>query len=92
MTIVVNRPEIIWLSRAIFKLDELYEHTLVHTSQNYGYELNEVIFSDLGIRKADVFLEAADASDTETIGQLIISTDQTMQQAPRSCVVATRWY
>ena len=58
MTVVGTRPEIIRLSRTIDKLDRFCEHVLVHTGQNYDYELNEVFFSDLGIRKPDHFLEA----------------------------------
>ena len=55
MTIVGTRPEIIRLSRTIAKLDTFCQHTLVHTGQNYDYDLNEIFFSDLGIRKPDVF-------------------------------------
>ena len=80
MTIVGTRPEIIRLSRTIAKLDTFCEHILLHTGQNYDYELNEVFFSDLGIRKPDVFLEAAGANAAETIGQVIIAADQAMQQ------------
>lgn len=80
MTIVGTRPEIIRLSRVIDKLDQHCEHVLVHTGQNYDYELNEVFFSDLGIRKPDSFLEAAGASAAETIGQVIISADKAMEQ------------
>ncbi len=80
MTIVGTRPEIIRLSRVIDKLDQHCEHVLVHTGQNYDYELNEVFFSDLGIRKPDAFLEAAGASAAETIGQVIISADKVMEQ------------
>ena len=72
MTIVGTRPEIIRLSRTISKLDEFCEHILVHTGQNYDYELNEVFFSDLGIRKPDIFLEAAGKNAAETIGQLLL--------------------
>ncbi|MDP2820532.1 MAG: UDP-N-acetylglucosamine 2-epimerase (non-hydrolyzing) [Polaromonas sp.] len=79
MTIVGTRPEIIRLSRVIDKLDRHCEHVLVHTGQNYDYELNEVFFSDLGIRKPDAFLEAAGASAAETIGQVIIAADKVMQ-------------
>ncbi|MDH4395550.1 MAG: UDP-N-acetylglucosamine 2-epimerase (non-hydrolyzing) [Limnobacter sp.] len=80
MTIVGTRPEIIRLSRTIFKLDQYYDHVLVHTGQNYDYELNEVFFSDLGIRKPDAFLEAAGASAAETIGQVIIAADRVFEQ------------
>ncbi|MFO0108000.1 MAG: non-hydrolyzing UDP-N-acetylglucosamine 2-epimerase [Burkholderiales bacterium] len=80
MTIVGTRPEIIRLSRLIPKLDQHCEHVLVHTGQNYDYELNEVFFSDLGIRKPDTFLEAAGATAAETIGQVIMAADKAMQQ------------
>ncbi|MFC5520580.1 non-hydrolyzing UDP-N-acetylglucosamine 2-epimerase [Polaromonas jejuensis] len=80
MTIVGTRPEIIRLSRVIDKLDRHCEHVLVHTGQNYDYELNGVFFSDLGIRKPDAFLEAAGVSAAETIGQVIISADKVMEQ------------
>ena len=79
MTIVGTRPEIIRLSRTISKLDEFCEHVLVHTGQNYDYELNEVFFSDLGIRKPDIFLKAAGKNAAETIGQVIIASDQAME-------------
>lgn len=80
MTIVGTRPEIIRLSRVIPKLDQYCDHVLVHTGQNYDYELNEVFFSDLGIRKPDAFLEAAGATAAETIGQVIIAADRVMQE------------
>lgn len=76
LTVVGTRPEIIRLSRVIDKLDRYCEHTLVHTGQNYDYELNEVFFSDLGIRRPDHFLEAAGATAAETIGQVIIAADK----------------
>ena len=79
MTIVGTRPEIIRLSRVIPKLDQYCDHVLVHTGQNYDYELNGVFFSDLGIRKPDVFLEAAGATAAETIGQVIIAVDKAME-------------
>lgn len=80
MTIVGTRPEIIRLSRVIPKLDQHCDHVLVHTGQNYDYELNEVFFSDLGIRKPDAFLEAAGATAAETIGQVIMSADKAMEK------------
>ena len=80
MTIVGTRPEIIRLSRLIPKLDQHCNHVLVHTGQNYDYELNEVFFSDLGIRKPDTFLEAAGATAAETIGQVIMTADKAMEQ------------
>lgn len=80
MTIVGTRPEIIRLSMTIAELDRHCEHVLVHTGQNYDYELNEVFFSDLGIRKPDVFLSAAGNSAAETIGQVVIESDKVMAQ------------
>lgn len=88
MTIVGTRPEIIRLSRVIDKLDRHCEHVLVHTGQNYDYELNEVFFSDLGIRKPDAFLEAAGATAAETIGQVIIAADRVMHEhAPEALLL-----
>lgn len=80
MTIVGTRPEIIRLSRVMAKLDQHCEHVIVHTGQNYDYELNEVFFSDLGIRKPDMFLEAAGATAAETIGQVVMAADKALQQ------------
>lgn len=79
MTIVGTRPEIIRLSRIIEKFDAYFEHTLVHTGQNYDYELNEVFFSQLGIRAPNLFLEAAGESGAETIGKVIIAADKAME-------------
>jgi UDP-N-acetylglucosamine 2-epimerase (non-hydrolysing) len=80
MTIVGTRPEIIRLSRLIPKLDQHCDHVLVHTGQNYDFELNGVFFSDLGIRKPDIFLEAAGTTAAETIGQVIMAADKAMEQ------------
>jgi UDP-N-acetyl-L-fucosamine synthase len=80
LTVVGTRPEIIRLSRVIAKLDEYCEHTLVHTGQNYDYELNEIFFSDLGIRKPDHFLNAAGGTASETIGNVIIGTDKVLAE------------
>ena len=79
MSIVGTRPEIIRLSRVFAKLDEHCDHTLVHTGQNYDYELNQVFFEDLGIRKPDYFLDAAGKNAAETIGQVIIKVDQIIE-------------
>ena len=79
MSVVGTRPEIIRLSRVFAKLDEHCEHTLVHTGQNYDYELNQVFFEDLGIRKPDYFLDAAGKNAAETIGQVIIKVDQIIE-------------
>lgn len=78
VTVVGTRPEIIRLSRVISALDEHCEHILVHTGQNYDYELNEIFFRDLGIRKPDHFLNAAGATGAETIGNVIISVDRVL--------------
>jgi len=75
VTVVGTRPEIIRLSRVLPKLDQYMEHILVHTGQNYDYELNEIFFNDLEIRKPDYFLGAAGATAAETIGQMIIKVD-----------------
>ncbi len=80
MTIVGTRPEIIRLSRIMFEMDKHFEHIIVHTGQNYDYELNEIFFSDLEIRKPDVFLNAARDTAAETIGQVIIATDKIMRE------------
>ena len=80
MTVVGTRPEIIRLSRIISKLDEYCEHILVHTGQNYDYELNEIFFNDLDIRKPDYFLDANGETSAETIGKVIISIDKLLQK------------
>jgi len=80
LTVVGTRPEIIRLSRVIVKLDEYTEHVLVHTGQNYDYELNEIFFEDLQIRKPDYFLNAAGASCAETIGNVIIAVDKVLEE------------
>ena len=67
-SIVGTRPEIIRLSRVMAALDQYLEHVLIHTGQNYDYELNEIFFKDLEIRKPDYFLDAAGQSAAETIG------------------------
>jgi len=82
LTVVGTRPEIIRLSEVIKRLDETasIEHILVHTGQNYDYELNEVFFKDLGLRKPDYFLNAAGSNATTTIGQIIINIDPVLEQ------------
>ncbi len=81
MTVVGTRPEIIRLSRVITALDESnsIEHILVHTGQNYDYELNQIFFEDLGIRKPDFFLEAAGKNASETIGLIILKIDPLLE-------------
>lgn len=80
MSIVGTRPEIIRLSRVLARLDEYCDHVLVHTGQNYDFELNEIFFSDLGVRKPDYFLNAAGKNAAETIGQVIIKADQALEE------------
>ena len=82
LTVVGTRPEIIRLSRVILKLDatESIEHILVHTGQNYDYELNEVFFKDLGLRKPDYFLNAALGNATTTAGQILINIDPILEE------------
>lgn len=81
MTVVGTRPEIIRLSRVMAALDhsEAIEHIIVHTGQNYDYELNQIFFDDLGIRKPDFFLDAAGATATETVGQILIKIDPLLE-------------
>lgn len=81
VTVVGTRPEIIRLSMVIQKLDrsEAIDHVLVHTGQNYDYELNEVFFDDLGLRKPDFFLGAAGKNATETIGQILVKIDPVLE-------------
>lgn len=82
MTVVGTRPEIIRLSRVLTRLDDYCEHVLVHTGQNYDYELNQVFFDDLRVRKPDHFLDSAANSTgaAQTIGNLIIAVDQVLEQ------------
>ncbi|WP_432240590.1 non-hydrolyzing UDP-N-acetylglucosamine 2-epimerase [Herbaspirillum robiniae] len=79
MTVVGTRPEIIRLSRVLAQLERHCDHVLVHTGQNYDYELNEIFFNDLSIRKPDHFLNSAGGSAAETIGKLIIAIDPILQ-------------
>jgi len=78
VTVIGTRPEIIRLSRVLAKLDEYCEHVIIHTGQNYDFELNEIFFSDLGIRKPDYFLDAAGENGSETIGNVVISVDKAL--------------
>ena len=82
MTVVGTRPEIIRLSSVLIKLDaiESIEHLLVHTGQNYDYELNEVFFQDFGLRKPDYFLNSAGKNATETIGNILINIDPFLEK------------
>ena len=87
MTVVGTRPEIIRLSRVMAKLDEHCEHVLVHTGQNYDYELNEIFFDDLGIRRADYYLDAAGGTGAETIGKVIIAADRVLEEVRPEAVL-----
>lgn len=89
MTIVGTRPEIIRLSAVINKLEEseAIEHVLVHTGQNYDYELNEVFFEDFNLRKPDYFLNAANGTAVETIGNILIAIDPVLQKAQPEAVL-----
>ena len=82
LTVVGTRPEIIRLSCTLIALDksDAIEHILVHTGQNYDYELNEIFFDDLGLRKPDYFLEAAGKNATETIGNILIKIDPILEK------------
>lgn len=88
MTLVGTRPEIIKLSRVIFELDQHTDHVLVHSGQNYDYELNQIFFKDLEIRKPDHFLEAAGDNAAQTIGQVIAGSDQVMaKESPQAFLI-----
>lgn len=82
MTVVGTRPEIIRLSRVLDALDlsDAIEHIIVHTGQNYDYELNQIFFDDLGLRKPDYFLEAAGKTATETVGNILIKIDPILEE------------
>ncbi len=80
MSVVGTRPEIIRLSRVLAALDEHCDHVLVHTGQNYDYELNQIFFNDLRVRKPDYFLSSAEGSSSaaNTIGNLISAVDRVL--------------
>jgi UDP-N-acetylglucosamine 2-epimerase len=82
ITVVGTRPEIIRLARVMAKLDEssAIEHIIIHTGQNYDYELNQIFFEDLNIRKPDYFLNAAGVTATETVGQILIKIDPLLEE------------
>jgi len=90
MSVVGTRPEIIRLSRVLSKLDEYCDHVMVHTGQNYDYELNQIFFEDLGVRKPDHFLASAQAGGgaAETIGNVIIGIDKVLElEKPEALLV-----
>lgn len=87
LTIVGTRPEIIRLSSIIKKFDDIFDHKLVHTGQNYDFELNEIFFSDLNLKKPDYFLDAASDSATKTIGNVIGLTDDVLKNESPDAVM-----
>jgi UDP-N-acetylglucosamine 2-epimerase (non-hydrolysing) len=88
MTIVGTRPELIKLSRVIDELDRHTEHILVHTNQNYDYELNEIFFEQMGIRKPDYVLDAAGETPARTIGNVIVKSDEVMaKESPDALLI-----
>ena len=87
ITIIGTRPEIIRLSRVIEKLDAYCDHILVHTGQNFDFELNEIFFKDLKIRKPNYFLDAAGNTPSESIGKVIISVDSLNKVRPDAVLV-----
>ncbi len=86
-TILGTRPEIIRLSRVIAALDRHMDQVLIHTGQNYDYELNQIFFEDLEIRKPDYFLEAAGKSAAETIGNVIAKSDEVLRKVQPDAVL-----
>jgi UDP-N-acetylglucosamine 2-epimerase len=87
MTVVGTRPEIIRLSRVMARLDEYCDHVIAHTGQNYDYELNEIFFQDLEVRRPNHFLNAAGANAAETIGKVIIAVDAVLEQEQPDAVL-----
>lgn len=87
MTIVGTRPELIKMSRVIAELDKHTQHILVHTGQNYDYELNQIFFDDLQIRKPDYFLGAVGDTASQTIGQVIIKSDEVFEKEKPDAVL-----
>ncbi len=87
MTIVGTRPEIIKLSRVMAELDKYTEHIIVHTGQNYDYELNGIFFQELGIRKPNYFLDAAGKNAAETIANVIRKSDELMEEVKPDAVL-----
>ena len=86
-TIIGTRPEIIRLSRVMTALDRYVEHSIIHTGQNYDYELNQIFFDDLELRKPDFFLEAAGATAAETIGLVIARSDTALREIKPDAVL-----
>lgn len=87
MTIIGTRPEIIKLSRVMAELEEHLDHVIVHTGQNYDYELNEIFFKELGIRKPDYFLNSVGDTLAATIGNIIAKADEVMEKEKPDCIL-----
>ncbi|HAF96578.1 MAG TPA: UDP-N-acetylglucosamine 2-epimerase (non-hydrolyzing) [Elusimicrobia bacterium] len=87
MTIVGTRPEIIKLSRVMYEIEKHLAHVIVHTGQNYDYELNEIFFKELGIRKPDYFLDSVGDTLARTIGNIIAKADDVMEKEKPDCVL-----
>lgn len=87
MTILGTRPEIIRLSETVKVLDQAFDHVLVHTGQNYDYELNQIFFEDLGLRKPDRFLEAAGTDAIDTVARVLVGADRTMAEVEPEAVL-----
>lgn len=87
MTIVGTRPEIIKLSRVIAELEKFTDHVLVHSGQNYDYELNEVFFNEMGIKKPDYFLNAAGDTPAQTIANVITKSDELLEEVKPDAVL-----
>jgi len=88
MTVVGTRPEIIKLSRVIAVLDQTCEHILVHTGQNYDFELNEMFFTEMGVRKPDYFLDVVGDNVAQTVGNVIAKTDEVLEkEAPDAILI-----
>jgi UDP-N-acetylglucosamine 2-epimerase len=87
MTIVGTRPEIIKLSRVMAELDKYVEHIIVHTGQNYDFELNQIFFKDLGVREPDFFLNAVGKTTAETIGNILIKSDEIFEKVNPDAVL-----
>src|ERR1035437_10921665 len=87
MTIVGTRPELIKMSRVIADFDQHTQHVLVHTGQNYDFELNQLFFDDLGIRKPDHFLEAVGENAAQTIARVIEKSDEVMEKEQPDAVM-----
>mgnify|MGYP001330758880 CR=1 FL=1 len=87
ITVVGTRPEIIRLSRVIPEMDKYFDHKLIHTGQNFDYELNEIFFKQLKLRKPDIFLESAGSSSAETIGNVISKIDKTILQLKPNAIL-----